>query len=104
MTTRSLAAAAATEIYSGEPLQEALHDLVDAAILISHEISSASPLVRTDVFRLSDGKLVAITSRASKLGGPYSIEELRITASASASSNLTKRLKTVSSINLPKRR
>ena len=92
--------ASAAEVYSGEPLCEALHDLASDATLISHELSSASPLLRTDVFRLADGRLVAVTSRASKLGQPYSIEALRVTPSAT--SKLTKRVPTVSSVKFPR--
>src|SRR5437762_3601634 len=74
--------ASAGQVYSGEPLGEALHDLSTNAVLISHEKVSATPLARCDVFRLRDGRLLAITSRASKLGEPYSIRTLRITSSA----------------------
>ena len=87
-------------IYSGEPLSEALYDLAKSAILVSHELSSASALIRTDVFRLEDGRLVAITSRARKLGESYTIEDLRVTASAT--SRLTKRLPTVGSVKFSK--
>jgi hypothetical protein len=96
----TLSAASAAEIYSGEPLGEALYDLAGAATLISHDLSSATPLLRTDVFRLADGRLVAVTSRAEKLGQPYGIEALRVTPSAT--SQLTKRLTTVSVVKLPK--
>jgi hypothetical protein len=90
--------ASAVEIYSGEPLGEALHDLAGVATLIAHPLSSASPLLRTDVFRLADGRLVAVSSRAGKLGEPFSIEGLRVTPSAK--SQLTRRLPTVSAIQL----
>ena len=96
----TLSAASAEEVYSGEPLAEALHDLARTATLVAHELSSASALVRTDVFRLADGRLVAVTSHANKLGEPYSIEALRITPSAT--SQLTKKLPTVSAVKLPK--
>lgn len=94
-----LSTASATEIYSGEPLNEALHDLEKAATRVSHALSSASPTFRTDVFRLADGRLVAVSSRATKPGQPYSVETLRVTASAT--STLTKRLPKISSLTLP---
>lgn len=96
----TLSTATAAEVYSGEPLGEALHDLSGTATLVAHELSSASALLRTDVFRLADGRLVAVTSRAKKLGEPYTIEALRVTTSAT--SELTKRLPTVSAVKLPK--
>lgn len=104
-TVRSLAAlslstASAAEVYSGEPLAEAFHDLARTAILVSHELSSASPLRRTDVFRFADGRLIAVTSRAIKLGVPYSIETLRVTTSAKPA--LSNRLPTVASVEIPK--
>ena len=89
----------AAEIYSGEPLGEALYDLDKSAVLVSHEMVSATPLVRCDVFRLRDARLVAITSRAHKLGEPYTIETLRITSSADQ--KLSKTLPTVASLKLP---
>ncbi len=92
--------ASAAEIYSGEPLGEALHDLAGVATLIAHPLSSASPLLRTDIFRLADGRLVAVTSRAAKLGEPYSVELLRV--APSAKSQLTRSLPTVSVVKLPK--
>lgn len=96
----SLSAASAAEIYTGEPLGEALHDLARAATLVSHELSSGSPLLRTDVFRLADGRLIAISSRATKLGMPFSIETLRVTTSAK--SRLSKRLPTIASVDISK--
>ena len=98
----SLSSACAVDIYSGEPLGEALHDLAAVATPVSHDLASASPLLRTDVFRLSDGRLIAITSRANKLGEPYEIESLRVTSPARP--KLTKHLPTISSIELPKKR
>ena len=84
---------ASADVYSGEPLDEALHDLVSSGLLVSHELSSASGLLRTDVFRLKDGRLVAVTSRAKKFGELYTVETLRVTPSSTA--KLTKRLPTV---------
>jgi hypothetical protein len=95
-----LTAASAAEIYSGEPLGEALFDLSRAAVPVSHELASASGLRRTDVFRLKDRRLIAITSRANKVGETFSIEALRVTPSADAP--LTKKLPSVSSVQLSK--
>ncbi|MES2573237.1 MAG: hypothetical protein V4710_24660 [Verrucomicrobiota bacterium] len=58
IATLTLSAVSTAEIYSGEPLSESLYDLAGAAKLISHELSSVSPILRTDVFRLADGRLV----------------------------------------------
>ncbi len=91
--------ASAAQVYSGEPLGEALHDLSRNAVLISHEMVSATPLARCDVFRLRDGRLLAITSRASKLGQPYSIQILRITSSAKQ--KLSEVLPSVASVEIP---
>ena len=91
--------ASGAQVYSGEPLGEALHDLSRNAVLISHERVSATPLARCDVFRLRDGRLLAITSRASKLGEPYSIQTLRITSSAKQ--KLSEALSPVASVQIP---
>jgi hypothetical protein len=99
-TMVSAATGSATEIYSGEPLGEALFDLTRAAVLVSHELASASGLRRTDVFRLKDGRLIAMTSRANKVGETFSIEALRVTPSANTP--LTKKLPTVSAVQLSK--
>lgn len=97
-TALSLSAALGHEVYSGEPLAEALHDL--PGTLIAHELTSASGLSRRDVFRLRDGRLLAITSRATEMGTPYGIKELRVTAKAG--DKLTKRLPTVSAVTFAK--
>ena len=89
----------ALQIHTGTPLAEVLSELHPAARLISHELSSASPLLRTDVFRLTDGRLVAMTSRAEKLGQPYVIKTLRITPTPTA--KLTTRLPIVTSVTIP---
>jgi hypothetical protein len=81
-TSATPASLFASEVYSGEPLGEALHDLSQNAVLIAHDKMAATPLTRSDVFRLRDGRLLAITSRARKLGEPYTIETLRVTSSA----------------------
>jgi|ERR1051325_9660476 hypothetical protein len=91
--------ASAAQIYSGEPLGEALYDLSKQTVLISHEKVSATPLVRCDVFRLRDGRLLAVTSRAQKLGEPYSIQTLRITSSAKE--KLSGALPTVQVVDIP---
>ena len=97
----SISSASAAQIYAGEPLGEALYDLVATnTALVSHELSTASGLQRTDVFRLTDGRLVAVTSRAPKLGHEFSIETLRVTSSAT--SKLTKRLPTVDYVEFRK--
>lgn len=89
----------AAQVYSGEPLGEALYDLSKHAVLISHESVSATPLVRCDVFRLRDGRLLAITSRTQKLGEPYSIQSLRITSSAKE--KLSDTLPPVETVDIP---
>lgn len=88
------------EVYSGEPLAEALYDLATAATPVAYELSSASAPMRTDVFRLHDGRLGAVTARAKKFGEPYSIETLRVTPSATV--KLTKQLPTVPAVALRK--
>ena len=93
------ASASAITIYSGEPHGEALYDLSRHAVLISHERVSAKPLVRCDVFRLRDGRLLAVTSRAQKLGEPYSIQILRVTSSAKQ--KLSETLPPVASVAIP---
>ena len=89
----------AAQVYSGEPFGEALYDLSKCAVLISHERVSATPLVRCDVFRLRDGRLLAITSRAQKIGEPYSIQTLRITSSAKE--RLSETLPPVQTVDIP---
>ena len=91
--------ASAAQVYSGEPLGEALYDLSKHAVLISPERVFATPLVRCDVFRLRDGRLLSITSRAHKLGEPYSIETLRITPSAKE--KLSETLPPVQTVDIP---
>ena len=95
----SVVSASAAQVYSGEPLGEALHDLSSRSVLIAHERVSATPLARCDVFRLRDGRLLAITSRAHKLGEPYSIQTLRITSSAK--DKLSEGLPPVASVDIP---
>gem|GEM_PF-3487210 len=93
--------AAQGDVYSGKPLNEALYDLARSnCFRIAHVFVSASPLERTDVFHLPDGRLLAITSRSRKLGKAYTIEVLRITPSAKEP--LTKRLPPMSGVDLSK--
>jgi len=96
MTTISSYAA---EVYSGEPLAEALFDLAGKATLISHEGAAASGLTRTDVFRLRDGCLLAITSHSDKMGEPYRIEVLRVTSSSKE--KLSKKIPAVANVKIP---
>lgn len=91
--------ASGARVYSGEPLGEALYDLSKHAVLISHERVFATPLVRCDVSHLRDGRLLSITSRAHKLGEPYSIQTLRITSSAKE--KLLETLPSVQSVDIP---
>ncbi|MFL6519461.1 MAG: hypothetical protein ACJ8NS_04515 [Chthoniobacterales bacterium] len=98
----AIASAPAAEVYSGEPLGEALVDLSKAALVVSHENVAASPLRRCDVFRFGDGRLLAITSRARKLGEPYTIETLRVTSSAEQ--KLSKNLPAVRTVQFPDHR
>lgn len=98
LSTTSLSVSAA-QVYPGEPLGEALYDLSKHAVLISDESVSATPLLRCDVFRLRDGRLLAITSRTRKLGEPYSIQTLRITSSANQ--KLSDKLPSVASVEIP---
>lgn len=68
----------------GEPLGEALFDLSREAVLIGDTMSGGSSLKRTDVFKLCDGRLLAITSVAERKGEPFSIIDLKVTSSAQA--------------------
>jgi len=99
VTSAAIASARAAEVHSGEPLGEALFDLSKDAVLVSHESVAASPLLRCDVFRFRDGRLLAITSRARKLGEAYTIETLRVTPSAEQP--LSTRLSPVRSVEIP---
>jgi hypothetical protein len=99
MLALASASAVAAQVYSGEPFGEALYDLSKNAVLVSHESVSATALLRCDVFRLHDGRLLSITSRAAKLGEPYSIQTLRITSSAK--DKLSERLSPVASVEIP---
>jgi len=94
LTVSAAALNGAVQVYPGRDLDDTLYDLgrTAKAKLVSHELSFASPLLRIDVLRLADGRLMAITSRAKQLGQPYTIDALRITPTAE--SKLTKDLAT----------
>lgn len=72
------------QVFVGEPLGEALFDLSRDAVLIGDTMSGGSSLKRTDVFKLRDGRLLAITSVAERKGEPFSIIDLKVTSSAQA--------------------
>ena len=93
----AVCSARSAEIYSGEPLGEALHDL-GGCVLISHELATSTPLIRTDVFKLPDGRLLALTSKSSKLGDSYSVEFVRVTPDSKTA--LTAKTPKVSSMEL----
>jgi hypothetical protein len=76
------ASAAEVELYNGEPFGEALHDLVvSGAIPVSHSSVKASPLERIDAFKLRDGRILILHSKALKIGEPYSIKTIAVTRS-----------------------
>lgn len=89
------------EIYAGEPLGEAIFDLSSTAVPIGHALNAGSALTRTEVFKLRDGRLLALISIADSLGQPFSIKELKI--SSSAESPLTKESPSVSKVEFPGR-
>jgi len=65
------------EIYEGEPFAEALSDMVaSGAIAISHRLAHASPLERSDVFKLRDGKLLVVLSVSTEMGEPYTVKKI----------------------------
>ena len=70
------------QVSVGEPLGEALFDLSRDGVLVADSLSGGSPLKRTDVFKLRDGRLLAITSISERKGEPFSIIDLKVTASA----------------------
>ena len=86
------------QIYTGEPFAEALHDIVlSGAIAISHPLSQASSMERTDVFKLRDGRILVISSTSEQLGEPYSIKRILL----GASGDDPKKLKPLSNLKLP---
>jgi hypothetical protein len=94
----TISSARSAEIYSGEPLGEALYDLSSVCVLIAHELATSTPLARTDVFKLPDGRLLALMSKSAKAGEPYSIESIRITSDSKTA--LTLKTAKVSSLDL----
>lgn len=86
----------ASEIYTGEPLAEALFDLVISSVIVAHPLSSGAELRRTDVFLMRDGRYVAITSTAQKTNEPFTIRVLQVGGTTSES--LTKQTPSVKSI------
>lgn len=87
------------DVYSGEPLAEALYDLAKHAEQLSSETSSTRPFTRKDVFRLADGRLLAVTSLSRTHDGPFTIETLRVTTSKNA--RLSERLPKLGSVEIP---
>jgi len=82
--------------YSGEPLAEALYDIVQSgAIPISHELAKASSRERTDVFKLHDGRVLILHSNSRKLKEPFTLQKV-----STISSNEQKRPETHSSFRL----
>ena len=90
------------EIYSGEPLAEALHDLSSYSAPVAHKLSSASSSERRDVFQLEDGRLLAIGSKANALREPFSIVWIRVTPTPAAP--LTLKLPPVSTVKLDQKK
>ena len=93
----TICSARSAEVYSGEPLGEALYDLSGVGVLVAHELVTSTPLARTDVFKLPDGRLLALSSKSAKIGAPYSIESIRVTSDSKTA--LTLKTATVSSVN-----
>lgn len=101
VTTLSLPSASAADVYTGEPLGEALRDLAKTAMLVSQEFAHGSTaLRRTDVFRFPDGRLFTVTSQTLKAGQPFTITKLQVTPAAAAGQN--PKSATVTSFDLPK--
>ncbi|QIF02070.1 hypothetical protein [Roseimicrobium sp. ORNL1] len=96
-----LCPAMAAEVYTGEPLSEALYDLSGSTVMIAHELTTASPLKRVDVFKFTDHRLLAITSQAAKIGEPYSIKEIQV---SDPKVRLTKDTAKISSLNFKDRK
>ena len=85
------------QIYCGEPFGEALHDIVlFGAMPISHQLSQASSTERTDAFRLTDGRILVISSVSGRLGEPYSINKILL----GNSGDKPKKLKSYSDLKL----
>ncbi len=66
-----------TEIFNGEPFGEALYDVVlSGAVAVSHQDVKATPLIRVDAFKLSDGQLLILHAQSSRIGEPYSLKAI----------------------------
>lgn len=89
------------QVFVGEPLGEALFDLSRDAVPVADSLSGGSPLKRTDVFKLRDGRLLAITSMSARKGEPFSIIDLKVTATTR--SPLKADTPSTSKIDLPER-
>jgi len=89
------------QIFIGEPLGEALFDLSRDSVLVADSLSGGSPLKRTDVFKLRDGRLLAITSISERKGQPFSIIDLK--ATASAQTPLNSETPSTAKVELPER-
>ncbi len=85
----------AVDVYVGMPLSEALYNL-SGAIIISHELSNGTASERTDVFKLRDSRLLALTSTSKKIGSTFTISEIRITDAHHR--ELTKKTKPISEL------
>jgi hypothetical protein len=70
----------AAQVFIGEPFGEALFDLSRDAVLVADTMGVGSFLKRTDVFKLRDGRLLAITSIAKQKGQPFSIIDLKVSS------------------------
>ncbi len=68
----------ASEVYTGEPFAEALFDLVVNSVIVAHPLSGGTELQRTDVFRMRDGRHVAITSTAQKTNEPFTVRAIQV--------------------------
>lgn len=84
MLTALASTCLASQVFVGEPFGEALFDLSRDAVLVADTAAGGSFLKRTDVFKLRDGRLLAITSVAKGKGEPFSIIDLKVTPSAQA--------------------
>jgi hypothetical protein len=89
-----------SELFVGEPLGEAMYDLNSVAVLIGHDLNGASALKRTDVYRMRDGRLLAVTSTAEAIGQPFSIKQLQI---SSGESPLTPETPRKARVDLPEK-
>lgn len=86
----------AAEIYVGEPFGEAIFDLVTSSLIVAHPLSRRTELQRTDVFLMSDGRYVAVTSMAKKTEEQFTVRAIQVGGVSPAS--LTKQTPSVQSI------